>query len=150
MEMWPHEAWVSKYANKHEKLGERTPMISVIDTGVAKSKAPVNATVRAGDTVYSVAIPKNPASGVLVVGDIEVQTRQALANLSQAVSAAGGSLRDVAQVVVYLTDAEDFDGMNKVYTEYFSEPYPSRATIIVKALAGPIKVELVAHAYIPR
>jgi len=125
-------------------------LISIVDTGVAKSNAPVNATVRAGDFVYLVAIPKDPASGALISGDIEAQARRALANLSQAISAAGGSLSDIAQVVVYLTDESDFAGMNKAYVAAFGEPYPSRATVIVKGLMGGIKIELVANAYVPR
>ena len=37
--------------------------------------------------------------------------------------------------------------MNEVYKEYFSPPYPSRATVVVKELMGPtMRVEIVAHA----
>jgi 2-iminobutanoate/2-iminopropanoate deaminase len=73
--------------------------------------------------------------------------RQTLSNLKQAIEAGGGTLRDVAQVIVYLVHASDGPGMNEVYKEFFKEPYPSRATIVVKELMGPtMRVELIAHA----
>jgi 2-iminobutanoate/2-iminopropanoate deaminase len=39
--------------------------------------------------------------------------------------------------------------MNEVYTEYFSQPFPSRATVVVKELLSPgMRVELIAQAYL--
>ena len=39
--------------------------------------------------------------------------------------------------------------MNEVYKEFFSPPYPSRATVVVKELMGPtMRVEIIAHAYL--
>jgi len=126
-------------------------VFSVIDTGIARSKAPVNGTVRAGDRVYTTQIPKDPKTGAVVEGDITVQMRRTLENLKLSMEAAGGSLRDVAQVLIFITDAKDFDAMNRVYTEYFAEPYPTRATVVVKELiGGKTKVEIQAQAWLGR
>jgi 2-iminobutanoate/2-iminopropanoate deaminase len=122
-------------------------MFTVVNTGLAPSKAPVNGTVRSGDTVYTAQVPRDPRTGEMVDGDITVQMRQTLSNLKQAIEAAGGTLADVAQVMIYLVHSTDFAGMNEVYKEYFSPPYPSRATVVVKELMGPtMRVEIVAHA----
>lgn len=124
-------------------------MFSVVDTGLAPSKAPVNGTVRAGDVLYMAHVPRDPRTGEMLQGDITVQMRQTLSNLKQAVEAAGGTLKDVAQVIIYIIDKADFPEMNEVYKEYFSQPYPSRATLVVKELLSPgIRVEIVAHAYL--
>lgn len=124
-------------------------MFSVVDTGLAPSKAPVNGTVRAGDVLYMAHVPRDPRTGEMLQGDITVQMRQTLSNLKQAVEAAGGTLKDVAQVIIYIIDKADFPAMNEVYKEYFSQPYPSRATLVVKELLSPgIRVEIVAHAYL--
>lgn len=124
-------------------------MFSVVDTGLAPSKAPVNGTVRAGDVLYMAHVPRDPRTGEMLQGDMTVQMRQTLSNLKQAVEAAGGTLKDVAQVIIYIIDKADFPEMNEVYKEYFSQPYPSRATLVVKELLSPgIRVEIVAHAYL--
>jgi len=124
-------------------------MFTVVDTGLAQSKGPVNGTVRAGDVVYMAHVPRDPRTGEMVQGDMTVQMRQTLSNMKQAVEAAGGTLRDVAQIVIYIVDAADAPAMNEVYKEYFAQPYPSRATVVVKELLSPgIRVELVAHAYL--
>jgi 2-iminobutanoate/2-iminopropanoate deaminase len=121
-------------------------MFKVVDTGLAKSTAPVNGTVRSGDIVYSVQVPRDPKTGKIVDGDITVQMRQTLSNLKQAVEDAGGTLADTAQVIIYLVHASDFDAMNEVYKEFFKEPYPSRATIIVQLIGPTTRVEIIAHA----
>lgn len=124
-------------------------MFSVVDTGIARSKAPVNGTVRAGDRVHTTQIPKDPRTGAVIEGDITVQMRRTLENLKLSMEAAGGSLRDVVQVLIFLTDSRDFDAMNQVYMEYFSEPYPTRATVVVKELiGGKTRVEIQAQAWL--
>jgi enamine deaminase RidA (YjgF/YER057c/UK114 family) len=119
-------------------------MIEKIDVGMASSSAPVSDCVRAGKHVWFVAIAEDPATGDIVPGGIEVQTRQTLENLKRAVTLAGGTLADIAQVQIFLTDKADAAGMNAVYREYFSEPYPVRATVIAGLLAEGLKVEMLA------
>ena len=82
------------------------------------------------------------------MGGIEVQMRQTLKNLKQAIEAGGGTLADVAQVIIYLTRKSDFDKMNDVYTEFFQQPYPSRATVIADLMGEGCLVEIVVHAHI--
>lgn len=127
-------------------------MIEVIDTGIAPSSGPINDCVRAGNHVWMVVLSENPDTGEIVTGDIELQTRQTLDNLRQAVNAAGGELTNIVQVQIFLTDSADAPGMNKVYAEYFNvKPYPIRATVVVKELlAKGLKIELTATAVIER
>jgi enamine deaminase RidA (YjgF/YER057c/UK114 family) len=123
-------------------------MIVKIDVGMAPSDAPVSDCIRAGRQVFAVAISEDPSSSDLVTGDIAVQTRQTLENLKQAITAAGGTLSDVVQVQIFLTDKADAAGMNAVYREYFKEPYPVRATVVAGLLAEGLKVEMLATAVI--
>lgn len=124
-------------------------MFTVVETGLAPSKAPVNGTVRAGNMIYTAQVPRDPKTGKMTDGDIRLQMRQTLTNLKQAIEAGGGKLSDIVQVMVYLVDAADGAGMNEVYKEFFLPPYPSRATVVVKELMGPaMRVEIIAHAYL--
>jgi enamine deaminase RidA (YjgF/YER057c/UK114 family) len=123
-------------------------MFEVVKTGLLPSPAPVNGTVRAGSTIYSVQVPRDQSTGKTVEGGIEVQMRQTLQNLKQAIEAGGGTLADITQVIIYLTRKSDFDGMNKVYKEFFQQPYPSRATIVADLIGEGCLVEIVAHAHL--
>ena len=119
-----------------------------IPTGIAPSSAPVSDANRAGKHVWLVAIAEDPATGEIVGGGIEEQTRRTLMNLDQAVRAAGGTLADIVSVQVFLIDRADAKGMNAVYREYFTEPYPVRATVIAGLLAEGLKVEMLATGVI--
>lgn len=124
-------------------------MITVVDTGIAPSRAPVNGTVKSGNLVFSVHVSKDPETGAMVTGDIETQTRRALGNLKMAMEAAGGSLANVMQMTIYLIDDADAAGMNNVYREIMPQPYPVRATLVVNKLLGQgARIELMAAAVI--
>ena len=96
---------------------------------------PYSQAVRSGQMVFlSGQTPLDPATGVMVEGDIGMQARRALDNLRAVCIAAGGSFDDVVRVGLYLTDLGDFAVVNAVMAEYFSTPYPARSTIEVAGL----------------
>lgn len=123
-------------------------MFEKVETGIFASKAPLSGTVKAGSIVRSAHIAKNPETGDLIPGDIEEQARQVLLNLQQAVKAAGGGLADVVQIQAYLIDKADAPGFNRIYREFFSAPYPVRATVVVDLLSANIRLEILATAVI--
>jgi len=99
--------------------------------------------VRVGDTVYlSGQIPLVPDTMELVAGDMEVQIRQVFENLQAVARAAGGGLRDLVKLNVFLTDLAHFPLVNQVMADYFQEPYPARAAIGVAALPKGAAVEM--------
>jgi enamine deaminase RidA (YjgF/YER057c/UK114 family) len=123
-------------------------MKRVVDTGLPKLKAPLEWATVAGNVLYTAQIPIR-ADGSFETGEARAQVDLTLANLKKTVEAAGGSMADVAQVLVYLTGAEHAAALNEVWPRYFSAPYPNRATVIVTALVVPnIVVEMVAHAHL--
>ena len=96
---------------------------------------PYSQAVRVGDTVYlSGQTPLDPATGLLVEGDIAVQARRAFDNLQAVCKAAGGSFDQVVRLGLYLTDLDNFAAVNAVMAEYFTAPYPARSTIEVSGL----------------
>lgn len=104
---------------------------------------PYSQAVRCGDTVYlSGQIPLDPASGELLQSDIGSETRRVFDNLAAVCKAAGGGFTQVARVGIYLTDLSDFAAVNAVMAEYFSAPYPARATVQVAALPRGARVEI--------
>jgi reactive intermediate/imine deaminase len=99
--------------------------------------------VKVDNTVYlSGQIPLVPETMELVGGDINTQIRRVFDNLQAVAEAAGGSLKDVAKLNVFLTDLSNFPTVNEVMAEYFAEPYPARAAIGVAALPKASEVEM--------
>ncbi|PVZ15313.1 MULTISPECIES: RidA family protein [unclassified Pseudomonas] len=98
--------------------------------------------IKAGNTVYmSGQIPLDPATMELVEG-FEAQAVQVFENLKSVAEAAGGSLKDVVKLNIFLTDLGNFATVNEVMGRYFQQPYPARAAIGVAALPKGSQVEM--------
>ena len=105
---------------------------------------PYSQAIRAGDTVYlSGQLGIDPATGNLVEG-VEAQAQQALKNLRAVAQAAGGELADIVKLTLLLADINDFTKVNETMTEFFSAPYPARATYQVAALPKAARIEIEA------
>ncbi len=99
--------------------------------------------VKCGKTVYlSGQIPLDPATGQMVAGPIEAHIRRVFDNLRALARAAGGDLKDIAKLNVFLTDLSNFAAVNQIMSEYFQAPYPARAAIGVAALPKGAQVEM--------
>jgi 2-iminobutanoate/2-iminopropanoate deaminase len=104
---------------------------------------PYSQAVRAGSLLFvSGQIPLDPETGVMVDGDIAVQTHRVFRNLAAILEAAGSSLDRVVRVGVFLADMNDFAAMNEVYGTYFTSPAPARATIQAARLPKDARVEI--------
>ena len=104
---------------------------------------PYSQAVRAGNTVYlSGQIPLDPATGELVGGGFESETRRVFDNLRAVAAAAGATLDHAVRVTIYLTDIGRFPIVNGIMAEYFNEPYPARVTIGVASLPKGAAVEV--------
>jgi reactive intermediate/imine deaminase len=98
--------------------------------------------VRVGQTVYlSGQIPLDPQSMQMVNATIEDEIHQVFRNLRAVAAAAGGSLRDVAKLNLYLTDLAHFATLNQIMGEYFQPPFPARAAVGVASLPRGARVE---------
>jgi 2-iminobutanoate/2-iminopropanoate deaminase len=116
---------------------------SVSSEGAPKAIGPYSQAVRAGQFLFaSGQIPTDPATGVIVDGDVSAQTRRVFENLGAVLKAANLSFADVVKTTVFLGDMNDFAAMNEVYGKYFSEPYPARATVQVARLPKDARVEI--------
>ncbi len=116
--------------------------------GAPAALGPYAQAIKAGNTVYTAGqVGLDPATGKLVEGGIEAQTRRALENLKAVLGEAGSSLDNVVKATVFLQDMLDFSYMNGIYGEYFSaEPPPARSTVQVAGLplGALVEIECVA------
>ena len=106
---------------------------------------PYSQAVKTGNLIFiSGQIPLNPSTGDLVSGSIEDEANQVLKNLKSICEAGGYSLDDAVKITIFLTDLGNFTIVNDVMKEYFSEPYPARATVEVSALPLGVNIEIEA------
>jgi 2-iminobutanoate/2-iminopropanoate deaminase len=93
-------------------------------------------------------IALDPATGEIVEGDVAVQTRRVLANLTEVLAAAGATWNDVVKTTVFLQDMGDFARVNEEYARAVGNARPARSTVQVSALPRGVKVEIDAIAVV--
>ncbi len=91
----------------------------------------------------------DPASGNIVEGGVQEQTRQVLKNLEAVLKAAGSGLEYVIKTTVFLKNMGDFLAMNEVYATFFTDTPPARSAVEVARLPKDVLVEIECVAIIP-
>ena len=85
-----------------------------------KAIGPYSQAIGTGDLIFCAGqTPIDPATGKLVEGGIQEQTRRALQNIAAVLEASGSSLARVVKTTVFMMDLNDFQAMNAVYAEFF-------------------------------
>ncbi|MBF0201834.1 MAG: RidA family protein [Desulfamplus sp.] len=79
-------------------------------------------------------LPIDPAMGKIPDGTIEDHAHIVFKNLGAIAQGAGTSLDNAVKITVFLADMADFQAVNKVYAQYFKEPFPARSAFQVAAL----------------
>ena len=123
-------------------------MKEVIDCALPALAQPFSWAVRGAGLLFTAHGPVRQ-DGSIDTGPIESQARLTFSNLQRAVQAAGGTLADVTQVLIYMLDIKDMLVIDAVYREFFSPPYPNRSSMAIAGLVVPgMKLEIVAYAAI--
>jgi 2-iminobutanoate/2-iminopropanoate deaminase len=109
---------------------------------------PYSQAIRAGQFIFaSGQLGLDPSTGKLQDG-VEAQTRQALANVSAVLAAAGSSTDKIVKTTLFLANMADFAAVNAIYGEHFAHEPPARSTVQVAALplGGLVEIEVIALA----
>ena len=123
--------------------------MKAISTNMAPAAiGPYSQAIEVGNLVFtSGQLPINPTTGAFPEGGIKEQARQSLLNIQAILKEAGLTMNNVVKTTVFMADMGDFADMNAVYAEFFSEPYPARSAVAVKALpkGAMLEIEVVAE-----
>jgi 2-iminobutanoate/2-iminopropanoate deaminase len=112
-----------------------------------RAVGPYSQAVTEGGFVFAAGqVGLDPATGKLVEGGVEAESRRALANLSAVLGAAGSGLEHAVKVTLFLADLGDFQKVNAIYAEAFGEHRPARSTVQVAALPLGARMEIDAIA----
>jgi 2-iminobutanoate/2-iminopropanoate deaminase len=113
--------------------------------GVAVPAAPYSSVVASGDLVVTSGQVPFDVERNLVSDAFDDQARQTFENLGRCLEAAGCGFADVLKVNAYLADLADFEAFNRIYAEFFSEPYPARTTVGAQLLGFRVEVDAIAR-----
>jgi 2-iminobutanoate/2-iminopropanoate deaminase len=83
-----------------------------------------------------------PESGELNNNTFEDEVNQVIDNLDAICKEAGGGLDNILKLSIFLTDLSNFDAVNNLMKERFSEPFPARSTIEVSRLPKDVNIEM--------
>jgi len=125
-------------------------MKEVVHSDMApKPIGPYSQAIKFNNLVFcSGQIPVDLVTGQLETGPIEKQAHLTFKNLATVLEAAGSDLSRVLKVTLYFKDLKDFQKVNKIYTEYFSDGLPARAAVEVARIPRDALLEAEAIAYI--
>lgn len=111
--------------------------------GIAPGSLPFSKVVEANGFVFLAGqVGDAPGHQGPVPGGIEAETEATIENIRLLLEAVGLGLGDVVKATVYLTDFDEFGGMNAVYRRHFPTEPPTRATVGVTRLALDYRVEI--------
>ena len=128
---------------------------AVARSAIFTDKAPLplgtySQAIKVGNIVFLAAqTPVVPGTNDIAEGGFEGQVRQTFSNLKSIAEGCGGTLADVVQVTVYITDITQFALMNSIMAEYFVQPYPARTTVGAASLARGTLVAVDAIMNVP-
>jgi 2-iminobutanoate/2-iminopropanoate deaminase len=109
--------------------------------------APYSQAIKTEGLVFvSGQVSLRPDHGEIVGSTIQEQTEQIMKNLGAILEEAGSGLDRLVKTTVFLTNLDDFQGMNEVYARHVGETPPARATIEVGRLPAGALVEIDAVA----
>jgi 2-iminobutanoate/2-iminopropanoate deaminase len=93
---------------------------------------------------------RNEKGEVVHPGDIRGQTRAVCENLKATIEAAGGTLKDLVSVTVFVRDIKQFDAIHEVRRQYFpSEPPASTMVEVTRLVDDKMLIEINAVAALP-
>ena len=113
--------------------------------GTPVSPLPFSPCVAYGDLIFVSGQASVDASGQIVSDTFEGEFRRSVENLRKVLEAAGSDLAHVVQVRSYVREDEDVPLYNRLYREYFTEPFPARTTI-TRCLPKTLRFEIEAVA----
>jgi 2-iminobutanoate/2-iminopropanoate deaminase len=111
--------------------------------------APYNQAIRTGGLVFVAGqLGLRPGETEMVGPSIAEQTEQVMANLAAILDEAGSGLAKLVKTTVFLTDLDDFAGMNEIYARHVGARPPARSTVEVGRLPSGALVEIEAIAHL--
>ncbi len=93
-------------------------------------------------------IPLVPETGKIIKGDIALQTERVMRNIEAVLKANNMDFGHIVKAGIFLKNMEDFSSVNKVYSRFFTKPFPARSCVAVQDLPKGVDMEIEMLAYL--
>jgi 2-iminobutanoate/2-iminopropanoate deaminase len=104
---------------------------------------PYSQAVMVNGTLYvSGQIAIDPATSLVIKGDIEAETRQVMLNLGAILKAYQIDYSHIVKTTIFIRSMDDFAKINGVYGSFFEKDFPARETVEVSRLPKDVQVEI--------
>jgi 2-iminobutanoate/2-iminopropanoate deaminase len=88
-------------------------------------------------------------TGKSLAGDFDAQVRQTFRNIEKVLARAGGTLRDIVTMTVYVSEARFSKRFTDLRREFYAKDFPASALITAAGFALPeIMLEIMATAVV--
>ena len=116
----------------------------IIPTDAAPAPiGPYSQAVMTNGTLYiSGQVPIDPATSMVIIGDIEAETRQVMENIGAILKAYGMNHSHIVKTTIFIRSMDDFSRINAVYGSYFEKDFPARETVEVSRLPKDVQIEI--------
>ena len=88
----------------------------------------------------------NPKTNLLITDNIEDETKMVMENIKHILLECNCTFQNVVKCSIFLSNMDLFESVNKIYGQYFEDPFPARETIEVGCLPKNVNVEISAIA----
>ena len=108
---------------------------------------PYSQCIKHGNLIFiSGQIAINRETNKIISNNILEETKMVMENLKHILEECNCSFKNVVKCSIFLSDLNLFDDVNKIYSKYFSKPYPARETVEVSKLPKNVNLEISAIA----
>tara|TARA_B100000674_G_scaffold88105_1_gene61098 strand:+ start:1468 stop:1848 length:381 start_codon:yes stop_codon:yes gene_type:complete len=108
---------------------------------------PYSQCIKHGNLIFiSGQIAINRETNKIISNNILDETKMVMENLKYILEKCNCSFKNVVKCSIFLSDLNLFDDVNKIYSKYFSKPYPARETVEVSKLPKNVNLEISAIA----
>jgi len=104
---------------------------------------PYSQAIKSGNMLFvSGQIAINPATGNLMMDNVQEEATQIMRNIGSILKAAGMNYSNIVKTTIFLTNMNNFSVVNEVYGSFFSDSYPARETVQVSRLPKDVNIEI--------
>jgi 2-iminobutanoate/2-iminopropanoate deaminase len=114
----------------------------ILSEEAPKPIGPYSQAVKVGNMVFVSGQIGIDTSGKITALKIKDETEQVMKNIKEILSAAGLDMDKIVKTTIYLTDLNNFNEMNKVYSTFFTDNFPARETVEVAKLPKNARIEI--------
>ena len=119
----------------------------IYSNNAPKPIGPYSQAIKYGNMIFiSGQIAMDYQNNNIINENIAEETETVMKNIMNILKESGCNFQNIVKCSIYLSDMNLFDEVNKIYSKYFSHPFPARETVEVSKLPKNVNVEISAIA----